>query len=150
MGNIFGRWEGSEEDAPVVMTGSHTDAIPESGKYDGTVGVIGAIHAVQALKNIGFKPKNPIEVVMFTAEEPTRFQLSCLGSRAMSGSITAAELAGKTDADGVPFFDAVKSAGYGSSTLSNALSESEPDPWRIASFIELHIEQVCQNPSGLC
>jgi hypothetical protein len=65
--------------AGVVMTGSHADAIPLAGAYDGTLGVVGAIAAVKALKDAGFKPKHSIEVLMFTSEEPTRFGLGCLG-----------------------------------------------------------------------
>lgn len=70
------RWAGC---AAPVLTGSHTDAIPLSGAYDGTLGVVGGIAAVKALKEAGFKPQRSIEVVMFTSEEPTRFGLSCLG-----------------------------------------------------------------------
>jgi len=64
--------------APVV-TGSHCDAIPLSGMYDGMLGVIGAIAAVSALNETGFVPLRPIDVMMFTSEEPTRFGLGCIG-----------------------------------------------------------------------
>jgi Zn-dependent M28 family amino/carboxypeptidase len=62
-----------------VLTGSHTDAIPLAGAYDGTLGVIGGIAAVAALKKAGYNPQHPIEVMMFTSEEPTRFGLGCIG-----------------------------------------------------------------------
>lgn len=62
-----------------VVSGSHTDAIPLAGMYDGTVGVVGAIAALKALKDAGFKPRRPIEAMMFTSEEPTRFGLGCIG-----------------------------------------------------------------------
>ena len=75
VGNIFARWEGMEKKLPAVATGSHMDAIPNAGKYDGVVGVLGAIEAIRALKKSDFKPKRPIELVVFTAEEPTRFGL---------------------------------------------------------------------------
>jgi N-carbamoyl-L-amino-acid hydrolase len=68
-----------------VATGSHTDAIPNAGQFDGTVGVFGGLEAVRALKAAGFQPRRSIDVVMFTSEEPTRFGLGCLGSRLMSG-----------------------------------------------------------------
>ena len=64
--------------APVV-TGSHCDAIPLAGAYDGTLGVIGAIAAVKGLNASGFVPRRSIEVLMFTSEEPTRFGLGCIG-----------------------------------------------------------------------
>lgn len=61
------------------MTGSHCDAIPHAGMYDGTVGVIGGIAAVKGLQDAGFKPKKSIEVLFFTSEEPTRFGFGCIG-----------------------------------------------------------------------
>lgn len=64
--------------APIV-TGSHCDAIPLAGLYDGTVGVIGAIAAAASLHQADFKPQRPIDVIMFTSEEPTRFGLGCIG-----------------------------------------------------------------------
>lgn len=68
--------------AGAVVTGSHVDAIPLAGAYDGTLGVIGAIAALKALGEAGFKPERPIEVLMFTSEEPTRFGLGCIGRSA--------------------------------------------------------------------
>ena len=65
------------------MSGSHTDAIPLAGMYDGTLGVIGAIAALKALKEAGFKPERPIDAMMFTSEEPTRFGLGCIGRQAL-------------------------------------------------------------------
>ena len=65
-----------------VQTGSHTDAIPLAGAYDGTLGVIGGIAALRALQAAGFRPRRGIEVIMFTSEEPTRFALGCSGRSA--------------------------------------------------------------------
>ena len=62
-----------------MVTGSHCDAIPLAGAYDGTLGVIGAIAAVKGLNASGFVPRRSIEVLMFTSEEPTRFGLGCIG-----------------------------------------------------------------------
>ena len=61
------------------------DAIPNAGRFDGTVGVFGGLEAVRALQAAGFQPRRSIDVLMFTSEEPTRFGLGCLGSRLMSG-----------------------------------------------------------------
>lgn len=97
------RWEGSDPAAGAVLTGSHCDAIPLAGAYDGTVGVIGAIEALRALKRAGFSPVRSLEVLMFTSEEPTRFGLSCIGSRAMAGALPADELAALSDGNGVGF-----------------------------------------------
>jgi N-carbamoyl-L-amino-acid hydrolase len=136
VGNIFGLWEGSDPDLPPVATGSHTDAIPLSGKYDGVVGVLGAIEAVRALRRAGFTPKRGIEVIMFTAEEPTRFKIGCLGSRALAGKLTPDHLRALTDADGIGFEDARQQAGY-----AGDLSDVELMIGHYDSFVELHIEQ---------
>ena len=73
--------------AGAIVTGSHVDAIPLAGAYDGTLGVIGAIAALTALKEAGFKPERPIEALMFTSEEPTRFGLGCIGRSALPSAL---------------------------------------------------------------
>lgn len=140
IGNIFGRWEGSEPSLPAVGSGSHTDAIPYAGKYDGVLGVVGAIQAIQALKRVNFQPKRAIEAVMFTSEEPTRFGFGCLGSRAMgkSGPIFDILRAAK-DGENVSFVDAAKAAGY--TEVESKLEESGLDDGAYSAFVELHIEQ---------
>src|SRR5687768_3755662 len=65
VGNLFARWQGSEPELPAVASGSHTDAIPDSGRYDGTVGVLGALEAIRALQRAGFQPRRSIELLMF-------------------------------------------------------------------------------------
>ena len=88
VGNTFLRWEGLEPTLPAVGTGSHTDAIPHAGMYDGgTVGVLGGLEAMRSLQEAGFKPKRSIETLMFTSEEPTRFGIGCIGSRLLGGVI---------------------------------------------------------------
>ncbi len=94
VGNIFARWVGSEPDLPAVGTGSHCDAIPHSGRFDGTVGVLGGLEAIRALQRSGYQPRRSIELVMFTSEEPTRYGIGCLGSRLMAG-VLAPETAEK-------------------------------------------------------
>lgn len=136
VGNIFARWEGSEPGLPAVGSGSHTDAIPNAGKYDGVVGVLGAFEALASLKRAGFKPKRSLEVVMFTAEEPTRFGLGCLGSRLMAGSISVAKAQGLRDRDGRSLDELRAAAGYTGSLESVRLPAGY-----YHSFVELHIEQ---------
>lgn len=140
IGNIFGRWEGYNPDLSAVGTGSHIDAIPYSGKYDGVVGVLGAIEAINVLKRSGFKPKRSLEVILFTSEEPTRFGISCLGSRLMAGSKALAN-ALKTTVDGqnISFFDASQSAGY--TKDEGDLSSVFLEKGSYSAFVELHIEQ---------
>ncbi|KAK9069412.1 hypothetical protein SSX86_011315 [Deinandra increscens subsp. villosa] len=139
VGNIFGRWEGSEPHLPAVSTGSHIDAIPYSGKYDGVVGVLGAIEAINVLKRSGFKPKRSLEVIMFTSEEPTRYGISCLGSRLLAGSVSLAKALRQTvDNANISFLDAAKSAGYANNEEFSSVFLDEKS---YSAFVELHIEQ---------
>src|SRR5258708_2373881 len=87
LGNTFARWEGQKPNLPAIATGSHIDAIPGAGRFDGTVGVLGGIEAIRALKRAGYRPTRPIELILFTSEEPTRFGGGCLGGPAMSGAL---------------------------------------------------------------
>src|SRR6266403_5564363 len=100
IGNIFARWSGADPAAPAVGTGSHIDAIPNAGRYDGVVGVLGALEAIRSLKEQGFEPQRSIELIVFTAEEPTRFGLGCLGSRLMSGALSLEKADSLRDRDG--------------------------------------------------
>jgi N-carbamoyl-L-amino-acid hydrolase len=135
LGNTFARWPGTVEDG-AIGTGSHTDAIPYSGTFDGTVGVLGGLEALRALKRIGFEPKRPLEVLLFTSEEPTRFGLGCLGSRALSRAWSADELRGLKDSENILLEEARQAAGF------TAPLESVPLPeGYYAAFVELHIEQ---------
>ncbi|HEV2446256.1 MAG TPA: M20/M25/M40 family metallo-hydrolase [Candidatus Sulfopaludibacter sp.] len=76
MGNAFARWEGAEPALPAVATGSHIDAIPNAGRFDGSVGVLGGLEAIRALQRAGFRPRRSIEPVIFTSEEPTALGLA--------------------------------------------------------------------------
>jgi ureidoglycolate amidohydrolase len=80
IGNTVARWQGDEAELAPVGTGSHIDAIPNAGSYDGTVGVLGGLEAIRALQRASFRPRRSIELVIFTAEEPTRFQAGFTGA----------------------------------------------------------------------
>ena len=136
VGNIFARWEGSEPGLPAVGSGSHTDAIPNAGRYDGVVGVLGAFEALAALKRSGFKPRRSLEVVMFTAEEPTRFGLGCLGSRLLAGTISVEKVQSLRDREGRSLDQLRAAAGY-----SGPLESVRLPNGYYHSFVELHIEQ---------
>src|ERR1700722_4063757 len=88
IGNSLARWQGSDADLAPIGTGSHIDAIPNAGLYDGCVGVLGGLEAIRVLKKLGFMPRRSIELVIFTAEERTRFGISCLASRMMANVLT--------------------------------------------------------------
>lgn len=135
VGNLFARWLGEDPGPLAVATGSHIDAVPHSGRYDGTVGVLGALEAFRALRESGFRPKRSLEIVVFSAEEPTRFGVSCLGSRALAGRIGPEELAALRDEAGRSFAELREAAGLGHLPLA------ELAPPRYAAFLELHIEQ---------
>ena len=92
LGNLFARWEGRNPELPAVATGSHIDAIPFSGRYDGTVGVLGVLAAFRALQDVGYEPERSLELIVFTAEEPTRFGIGCLGSRALGGVLSVSDI----------------------------------------------------------
>ncbi len=135
-GNLFIRWQGSAPSLPPVATGSHTDAIPNAGKYDGTIGVLGGLEAMRRLKETGHSPRRSIELIMFTAEEPTRFGIGCLGSRLLAGTLTPAEARALRDPDGRSLEELRTSAGCPGDLESVQLS-----PGHYHTFIELHIEQ---------
>ncbi|KAL9408256.1 hypothetical protein AB3S75_046752 [Citrus x aurantiifolia] len=140
VGNIFGRWIGNEAELASVATGSHIDAIPYSGKYDGVVGVLGALEAINVLKRSGFKPRRSLEVIMFTSEEPTRYGIGCLGSRLLAGiESLAKDLTSIVDDQNISFLDAARSAGYAKER--NDLSSVFLKKGSYSAFVELHIEQ---------
>jgi len=141
MGNIFGRWEGSDAGAGSILTGSHCDAIPLAGMYDGVLGVLGGIEALASLKRVGFKPKKSLEVMMFTSEEPTRFGLGCIGSRGMAGVLSEDTVTKVLDINGTNFFEAANGAGYGGSSIASMLEGTLVPKGRVSHFVELHIEQ---------
>lgn len=136
VGNLFARWEGSEPALPAVGTGSHIDAIPHSGRYDGTVGVLGGLEAIRALKDAGFQPRRSIELLMFTSEEPTRFGIGCLGSRILSGALDPSVDDTYFDSEGHSLREVRTTAGFKGELASAHLPADY-----YSAFVELHIEQ---------
>jgi N-carbamoyl-L-amino-acid hydrolase len=136
IGNTFARWNGSDSRASVVGTGSHIDAIPNAGKYDGVVGVLGGLEAIRALQQSGFSPKHSIELLIFTSEEPTRFGIGCLGSRLLSGTLSADSARKLSDNDGATLDQVRRAAGF-----SGELTDVKLPGGYYKAFVELHIEQ---------
>jgi ureidoglycolate amidohydrolase len=145
IGNTFLRFPGSEENLPAVGTGSHTDAIPHAGMYDGTVGVLGGLEAMRSLKESGFLPRRSIETLMFTSEEPTRFGIGCIGSRLLGGSIDPAtadalpDRLPETDRSALTdltLHDVRTAAGF-----TGSLDTVKLPPNYYHAWVELHIEQ---------
>jgi ureidoglycolate amidohydrolase len=136
VGNTFARWNGSDPSLPAVGTGSHIDAIPNAGKYDGVVGVLGGLEAIRALRQSGFRPTHSIELLIFTSEEPTRFGIGCLGSRLLSGTLSPDAARKLTDSDGGTLDEVRRRAGF-----LGELGEVKLPGGYYKAFIELHIEQ---------
>jgi N-carbamoyl-L-amino-acid hydrolase len=136
IGNTFARWQGSDAGLAPVGTGSHIDAIPNAGSYDGVVGVLGGLEAIRVLEQLGFKPRRSIELVIFTAEEPTRFGIGCLGSRMMASVLSPSQALTLRDKEGMGLEELRAQAGFKGSLESVALR-----PGRFHKFMELHIEQ---------
>jgi N-carbamoyl-L-amino-acid hydrolase len=136
VGNTFARWTGANPELEPVATGSHIDAIPNAGRFDGTVGVLGGLEAMRALARAGYKPRRSIELVMFTSEEPTRFGIGCLGSRLLGGQLDPESAGSRIDRDGVSLDDARRAAGFEGPLAAVRLSEG-----CYSAFVELHIEQ---------
>jgi ureidoglycolate amidohydrolase len=136
VGNTFARWTGFDPSAPAVGSGSHIDAIPNAGKYDGVVGVLGGLEAIRALQHSGFRPKRSIELLIFTAEEPTRFGIGCLGSRLLSGMLSPGVARQLTDKDGARLDEVRRGAGF-----AGELEQVKLPAGYYTAFVELHIEQ---------
>jgi len=136
VGNTFIRLEGTESELPVVGTGSHTDAIPFAGMYDGTVGVLGGLEALRAIKASGLKHQRGIELLMFTSEEPTRFGIGCIGSRLLAGTIDPEKADALLDKDEVSMAERRQACGFKGTLASVKLPEHY-----YSAFVELHIEQ---------
>ncbi len=137
IGNIFGRLEGSDAKAPAVLAGSHLDTVIHGGKYDGPVGVIGALEAVRAIREHKISLRAPVEVVCFVGEESSRFGFSTLGSSLVAGAVRAKDLTNAMDAQGTQLADVL--AGLGISPRQ--LPRLARDPKTVKAYLELHIEQ---------
>jgi beta-ureidopropionase / N-carbamoyl-L-amino-acid hydrolase len=140
-GNQWAWWGDPDQAAtkgrPGLVLGSHLDSVPDGGPYDGPLGVVSALAAVEVLRDEGFAPSRPIGVVSFGDEEGARFGLACAGSRLTTGALEAESTLGRRDPDGVTMAEAIRRAGLDPEQIgSDPLSLQ-----RIGSFIELHVEQ---------
>jgi N-carbamoyl-L-amino-acid hydrolase len=136
-GNLWAWWGKPGPDA--VITGSHLDTVAAGGAYDGALGVVSALAAVDDLRRRrgNGPPPRPIAVMAFTEEEGGRYNLPCFGSRVLSGALSAAEVRDRPDADGVTLAEAMTAFGVDPAGLG-----ADPDRLkRIGVFVELHVEQ---------
>ena len=125
VGNLFGRFDGTYPGLPALLAGSHLDAVPEGGKYDGPLGVLGALEAARSLHEAGHR--HPLEVVAFTAEE----------GGDMGGTFGSRSFAGVVDTDHLPQEDVMAALGISREKILRSRTKAGA----YASYIELHIEQ---------
>jgi N-carbamoyl-L-amino-acid hydrolase len=129
-GNVVGWWDTGS--GPAVLTGSHLDSVLDGGAYDGPLGVVSALAAIDLMRSRGVVPARPVGVSVFVEEEGSRFGLACLGSRLATGALSWSDARSLKDRDGVALGDLVGGdvlAG-GSSLLAS-----------VGTFVELHVEQ---------
>jgi len=134
--NLRGRYEASAAGAPTLLLGSHIDSVRDAGRYDGPLGVVVAIAAVQLLRDAGRRLPFAIEVLAFADEEGMRFGSTYLGSRAVAGTFDRRDLE-RTDAEGVSMRQAIKDFGGDPDKIGD-------DAWKAApplGYVEVHIEQ---------
>lgn len=135
-GTVFGRKEGINPNAPVVMIGSHYDSVINGGKFDGVAGIVAALEILRIFKTNNIKNYYPIEVVAMNDEEGVRFGNSVSNSRAMSGLIKEKELDDRKDKNGKTLREAMSEFG-----IIPDLENAKRPKNSIKSFLELHIEQ---------
>ena len=138
LGNIFARRRGTRPHWPSLITGSHLDTVPEGGAYDGTAGVVAGVEAFRVLDQLGIETRHPLELVVFTAEEPNPFGISTFGSRGLSGKLDPSLLDNCRNPSGLTLEDALKAIGGDITMVSAAVR----DLGSVAAFVELHIEQA--------
>ena len=134
VGNQVAWWAPASASGTGVLTGSHLDSVLDGGAYDGPLGVVSALAAVDTLRGRGFEPSRPIGIGVFVEEEGSRFGRACLGSRLVTGATTWDDARELRDRDGVFLADAVEAAGLDPSTGLLSLEG-------VGTFVELHVEQ---------
>ena len=133
MGNLFARRPGTNNALPPVVMGSHLDTQPTGGKFDGVLGVLGALEVVRSLNDLGVKTLHPIEIANWTNEEGSRFAPAMISSGVFAGAYTQEFAYGLKDTEGKTLGDELERIGF---------KGTEPVGGRpIHAFFELHIEQ---------
>ena len=131
-GNVYGRFGGP---GPAILVGSHIDSVPQGGRFDGALGVLCAVEAVEALLDDGARFRRPVEVVGWCDEEGARFGIGLFGSSAAFGRLPVGA-ATRADMSGVTIADALRAIGESGDPTIAARANGD-----IAAYLELHIEQ---------
>ena len=133
VGTMFARRPGKKQDLPPIAMGSHLDTQPTGGKFDGVLGVLGALEAMRRLHEVGYETNAPIEIVNWTNEEGSRYAPAMLASGVFAGVFTPAFAYSRTDRDGKTFGDELQRIGYQGKEKAGAR--------KFGAMFELHIEQ---------
>jgi allantoate deiminase len=136
LGSVAGRWDGKHPEQPALLVGSHIDTVVNAGRFDGTLGVVLGIVAIEALRAEGFTPSCPIEVLAFGDEENARFPTNLSTAHALAGCYDPSWLDGR-DAEGVSLREALAAFG-GDPGGIDALARR---PGSVRGYLEVHIEQ---------
>jgi hydantoinase/carbamoylase family amidase len=136
-GVMLGRLSPAGSSGPAVISGSHIDAVPSAGRFDGIVGVLGALEVARVLAENRVALKHPYEVVIYPEEEGTRFGAVLAGSKAWVGELSTQQLAAMRDRDGISYLGAMEAYGL----KADDLERQRFRPGRAKALIELHIEQ---------
>jgi beta-ureidopropionase / N-carbamoyl-L-amino-acid hydrolase len=136
-GNLWAWWGDPDRHGPGLVLGSHLDSVTDGGAFDGPLGVVSGLAAVDALRAGGFRPARPLAVAVFGDEEGARFGVACAGSRLLTGALAPDRARSLTDADGLTMAEALTRAGRD----PGELGRDEETLARVGAFVELHVEQ---------
>lgn len=137
IGNIFAKFEGKDNSLPSVTSGSHLDSVPNGGCYDGTLGVMCALEAIKSIQESGKTFKRSLELIVFSSEESSRFNMATVGSKVISGKLDIEKLRKLKDSDNISIYEAAKDFGCDVDNLENSVLKKD----EFYAYIELHIEQ---------
>ncbi|MEH7342357.1 Zn-dependent hydrolase [Bacillus sp. JJ1532] len=134
--NLIGTMAGTDDHCKPIMIGSHTDTVTGGGRFDGIIGVVAGLEIARRLQETGTRLRHPLEIVDFTAEEPSEFGISTIGSRAMVGHLSP-EMMERTDQSGLKLKDGIQMMGG----APNRIAELTRKQGDVSLYLELHIEQ---------
>lgn len=136
-GNLWAWLGDPDADGPGLVLGSHLDSVPDGGAFDGPLGVVSALAALDRLRAEGWSPRRPVAIAVFADEEGARFGVACAGSRILTGGLDADRARALRDGDGTTMADALAAAGRAPSALGPDAEALR----RVGQFVELHVEQ---------
>lgn len=136
-GNLWAWWNPTGAEGKAVVIGSHLDSVPDGGAFDGPLGVVSSLAAVQALQHKGFSPARPVGIACFADEEGARFGIACAGSRLLTGQLAPDKARALVGRDGATMAEAMRSAGV----EPEHIGRDDEMLARIGTYVELHVEQ---------